>query len=122
MAAEKMNNSFTHSFIVGSGGESKSYNDGDEHCGTRVRELQLLTIRAVVDKQARRGRGKKKCESQWELETDFKREDRSFGWINKEPCATRKQPRSVCVPLPLALVILNPFSIVFSFMYLTVIP
>ena len=104
-----MNRLFTHLHRRKRRGESKSYNDDDEHCGTRVREQQPLTICAIVDEQTRGERGKRKWESQRELETDFKREDRrpSSGWINKEPCATLKKQRLVCVPLPLVLVILR---------------
>jgi hypothetical protein len=34
--SRETNNCFTRSFILGNSGESKSYNDNDEHCGTRV--------------------------------------------------------------------------------------
>jgi hypothetical protein len=38
--------------MVENGGESKSHNDDDERCGTRVREQEPLTIRAVIVDQA----------------------------------------------------------------------
>ena len=56
MAAGKINNWFTHSFIVGNGVELKRYNDDDERCGTRKQERE---IRAVVVNQARGRRGKR---------------------------------------------------------------
>jgi hypothetical protein len=58
--SRKMNNCFTHSFILGNSGESKSYDDDDEHCGTRVREREPLTICVIIDDQARGGRGKRR--------------------------------------------------------------
>lgn len=34
MGVGKNNNPFTHSFVVRNGGEGKSHDDDDEHCGT----------------------------------------------------------------------------------------
>jgi hypothetical protein len=58
--SRKMNNGITHSFILGNSGESKSYSDDDEHCGTRVREREPRTICVIIDDQARGGRAKKR--------------------------------------------------------------
>ena len=58
--SKKMKNCFTHSFVLGNGSKSKSCNDEDEHCGTRLRERELRTIYAITDDHARGGRGKRR--------------------------------------------------------------
>lgn len=62
-----MNDCFTCSFIIlGNSGESRSYNDDDEHRGIRVRLYEYAkhvpygTICAIIDDQARGGRGKRR--------------------------------------------------------------
>ena len=107
--AGRVNNWFTYSLIIGNGSGSKSYNDDDEHWN--MSKSTRTTYHARCLWPSSRRKGKEGCESQQELEIDYKQEGESvvisFGfkdgwelWNQQRPCATHKWPHSVHVPSP----------------------
>ena len=82
--SRKTNNCFARSFILGNSGESKSYNDDDEHWNMSVRMRTTYHM----------------CH-------------------HRRPSSRRKGKEEVGIWIPLSLVWLNLFSILFTFVYFT---
>jgi len=66
MTAGKMNNSFTHSLILGNGGESKSYNDDDKRWNTSTSTRAAYHTRRRRRPSSRKGeRGSMNPSGNW---------------------------------------------------------